>query len=146
VDILPNLQTGLINAVPLPTSYALAAQVDRTAPNMLDLAWVPLVGALIVTKKTWEAIEPETREAMRQAAAEAGMKIKAEGRRESVESVEAMRKRGLTVNALTPETEAQWRRETEAAYPKIRGTIVPADIFDEVTNQLAIYRAGRASQ
>jgi TRAP-type C4-dicarboxylate transport system substrate-binding protein len=146
VDILPNLQTGLINAVPLPPSYALTAQVDRPAPNMLDLAWVPLVGALVVTKKTWEAIAPETREAMRQAAVEAGAKIKAEGRRESVESVEAMRKRGLTVNPLTPEAEARWRRETEAAYPKIRGTIVPADIFDEVTNQLAIYRAGQASQ
>ena len=146
VDILPNLQTGLINAVPLPPSYALAGQVDLAAPNMLDLAWAPLVGALVVTKKTWDAIPPETRDAMRQAAAGAGARIKAEGRRESVESVKAMRKRGLTVNPLTPEAEAQWRREMEAVYPKIRGPIVPADIFDEVTNQLAIYRAGQAEK
>jgi len=143
VDILPNLQTGLINAAPLPPSYALAGQVDRVAPNMLDLAWVPLVGALVVSKKTWDAISPETRDAMSQAAAEAGTKMKAEGRRESVESVEAMRKRGLTVHPLTPEAEVQWRREMETVYPKIRGSIVPADIFDEVTNQLAIYRAGQ---
>ena len=143
VDILPNLQTGLINAAPLPPSYALAGQVDRVAPNMLDLAWVPLVGALVVSKKTWDAISAETRDAMRQAAVEAGAKMKAEGRRESVESVEAMRKRGLTVHPLTPEAEAQWRREMETVYPKIRGSIVPADIFDEVTNQLAIYRAGQ---
>ena len=146
VDILPNLQTGLINAIPLPPSYVLASQVDRAAPNMLDLAWAPLVGALVVTRKTWEAIPPETRDAMRQAALEAGVRIKAEARRESVESVEAMRKRGLIVNPLTPEAEAQWRREIEAAYPKIRGTIVPADIFDEVTNQLALYRAGQPKQ
>jgi TRAP-type C4-dicarboxylate transport system substrate-binding protein len=143
VDILPNLQTGLINAVPLPPTYALAGQVDQSAPNMLDLAWTPLVGALVVTKKTWEAIPAETREAMRQDALAAGAKIKAEGRRESVESVEAMRKRGLTVNPLTPEAETQWRQEMEKVYPKIRGLIVPADIFDEVTSQLKIYRAGR---
>ena len=49
-DILPNLQTGLINAVPLPPSIALAIQVDNAAPNMLDLNWVPLVGAAIMTK------------------------------------------------------------------------------------------------
>lgn len=146
VDILPNLQTGLINAVPLPPTYALAGQVDRSAPNMLDLAWTPLVGALVVTKKTWDTIPPETRDAMRQAALEAGVKIKTEGRRESVESVEAMRKRGLTVNPLTPEAEAQWRHEIDLIEPKIRGTMVPADIFDEVTNQLAIYRAGRAAK
>jgi TRAP-type C4-dicarboxylate transport system substrate-binding protein len=143
VDILPNLQTGLINAASLPPSYALAGQVDRVAPNMLDLAWAPLVGALVVSKKTWDAIPAETREAMGQAAVEAGAKMKAEGRRESVESVEAMRKRGLTVHPLTPEAEAQWRREMETVYPKIRGSIVPADVFDEVTNQLAIYRAGQ---
>ncbi|MGD1084784.1 MAG: TRAP transporter substrate-binding protein DctP [Verrucomicrobiota bacterium] len=146
VDILPNLQTGLINAAALPPNYALAGQVDRAAPNMLDLAWAPLVGALVVTKKTWDDIPPETRDAMSQAAVEAGAKMKAQGRRESVESVEAMRKRGLTVHPLTPEAEAQWRREIEAAYPKIRGSIVPADIFDQVTNQLAIYRAGQPKQ
>jgi TRAP-type C4-dicarboxylate transport system substrate-binding protein len=143
VDILPNLQTGLIDAAPLPPSYALAGQVDRVAPNMLDLAWAPLVGALVISKKTWDAIPPENRDAIRQAAVEAGAKMKAQGRRESVESVQAMRKRGLTVNPLTPEAEAQWRREMEPVYLKIRGSIVPADIFDEVTNQLAIYRAGQ---
>jgi hypothetical protein len=29
----------------------------------------------------------------------------------------------------------------EQAWPKIRGTVVPADIFDEVMSQLKIYRA-----
>jgi TRAP-type C4-dicarboxylate transport system substrate-binding protein len=144
VDILPNLETGLINAVPLPPSYALAGQVDRAAPNMLDLAWTPLVGALVISKKTWDAIAPETREAMKQTALEAGTRIKAEGRRESVESVEAMRKRGLVINPLTAKAEEQWRREMETVYHKIRGTIVPADIFDEVTNQLAMHRGGQA--
>lgn len=144
VDILPNLQTGLINAVPLPPSIALASQVDAAAPHMLDLAWAPLVGAAVITKKTWEAIPPEGRDALRKAATEAGKLIKADGRRESVESVEAMRKRGLRVHALTPDVEAEWRREVEAAYPRIRGPIVPADMFDEVVKQLKAYRAARA--
>ena len=83
------------------------------------------------------------REAVRRAAAETGKLIKADGRRESVESVEAMRKRGLTVHPLTPEVEAEWRQEVETMYPKIRGRIVPAEIFDEIVKQLADYRAGR---
>ncbi len=144
VDILPNLQTGLINAVPLPPSIALAGQVDGPAPHMLDLDWAPLVGAAVMTKKTWDTIPLEGRDALRKAATETGKLIKADGRRESVESVEAMRKRGLTVHAVTPEVEAEWRREVEAAYPKIRGPIVPADIFDEVVKQLQAYRAARA--
>jgi TRAP-type transport system periplasmic protein len=143
VDILPSLQTGLINGVPLPPSYALAGQVDVAAPNMLDLAWAPLVGALVITKKTWDSIRPEGRAAVRQTALETGKLIKADGRRESVESVEAMRKRGLNVHSVTREIEGEWRAEAEKLYPKIRGTMVPADIFDEVVKQLAAYRADR---
>ena len=144
VDILPNLQTGLINAVPLPPSIALAGQVDGAAPHMLVLDWAPLVGAAVITKKSWDAIPLEGREALRKAATETGKLMKADGRRESVESVEAMRKRGLRVHAVTPEVEAEWRREAGAADPKNRGGIVPADIFDEVVKQLKAYRAARA--
>ncbi len=143
VDILPNLQTGLINCVPLPPTYALAGQVDTVAPNMLDLAWAPLVGAVVITKKTWDSIPAQGQEVLRKAAAEAGKLIKADGRRESAESIEAMRKRGLKVHTLTPEVEAEWRREVDAMYPKIRGRIVPAEIFDEVVKNLEVYRAGR---
>ena len=144
VDILPNLQTGLINAVPLPPSIALAGQVDGAAPHMLVLDWAPLVGAAVITKKSWDAIPLEGREALRKAATETGKLMKADGRRESVESVEAMRKRGLRVHAVTPEVEAEWRREAEAAYPKIRGVIVPEAMFDEVVKRLKAYRAARA--
>lgn len=141
VDILPNLQTGLINAVPLPPSIALAGQVDKVAPNMIELNWVPLVGAAVITKKSWDAIPPETQAALRKSAAEAGRLIKADGRRESTESVEAMRKRGLKVHPVTPELEAEWLREVEPACAKIRKTIVPEDIYDEVVAQMKTYRA-----
>jgi len=143
VDILSSLQTGLINAVALPPSIALAGQVDGAAPHMLDLPWAPLVGATVVTKKIWDGIPPDGREALRRAAAETGKLMKADARRESVESVEAMRKRGLKVHPVTPEGEAEWRREAEAAYPRIRGVIVPADIFDAVVGELKAYRAAR---
>src|SRR5579862_6679023 len=38
-DILPGLQTGLIDAVPTIASWALAAQIDHVAPHMLDMRW-----------------------------------------------------------------------------------------------------------
>jgi TRAP-type C4-dicarboxylate transport system substrate-binding protein len=144
VDILPSLQTGLTDAVPLPPSIALASQVDRAAPHMLDLPYAPLVGAAVMVKKTWDAIPLEARDTLLKVAAEAGKLIKADGRRESVESVEAMRKRGLQVHPVPPDAEAEWRRTMEAAYPTIRGPIVPADIFDEVVKELQAYRAAGA--
>jgi len=140
-DILPGLQTGLIDCLCVPPTIALAIQLDSPAPHMLDMNWVPLVGAAIINKKTWDSLSPEAQAALRQSAREAGKLIKADGRRENVESIEAMRKRGLKIHTVTPEINAQWDQVAEQAWPKIRGTVVPADIYDEVMSQLKIYRA-----
>lgn len=140
-DIVPGLGTGLIDAVPLPPFYAMAAQVDSRAPYMLDLNWAPLVGALVVRKETWEKIPEATRVKLLEAAAKAGAEIKATGRREMAESVAAMEKRGLKVQTVSPEIEAEWRAISEKVYPNIRGKLVPADIFDETMRLLAECRA-----
>lgn len=140
VDILPNLQTGLITAVPLPPFIALATQVDGPAPHMLDLNWAPLVGALVLSKETWDNTPLASREAITQAATEAGKKVKADNRKESSEAVEAMKKRGLKVQSVTPDVEAEWRSAVDTVYPSIRGRIVPEDIFDKVLSLLKEYR------
>jgi len=52
-----------------------------------------------------------------------------------------MKKRGLTVNPVTAETLQAWRSTVEAEiHPRLRGTIVPSDIFDEVVRLLHDYR------
>lgn len=140
-DILPSLQTGLIEAVPSTPFYALAGQFYGPAPHMLELNWAPLVGGAVISKKTWDTIPSTTREELLKAAAEAGDQIKGKSRAESAQSVETMKKRGLTVHAMTTEVEAEWRKVAEEVYPKIRGTIVPADMFDEVRRLLQEYRA-----
>jgi TRAP-type C4-dicarboxylate transport system substrate-binding protein len=140
-DIVPSLQTKLIDAVPLPPFFAMASQVDTRAPYMLDINWAPLVGALVVRKATWEKIPAETRAKLQEAAATAGREIKAASRREMIDSVIAMEKRGLKVTKLTPEQEKEWRAVCEATYPRVRGPVVPADIYDQTMKLLAEFRA-----
>jgi hypothetical protein len=48
-----------------------------------------------------------------------------------------MKKRGLTVHSVPPELEQEWRKFAEEFYPKIRGSMVPAEMFDEVRRLLA---------
>ncbi|HLP00559.1 MAG TPA: TRAP transporter substrate-binding protein DctP [Opitutaceae bacterium] len=140
-NILPGLQTGLIDAVPLPPFFAMAMRADERAPHMLELNWAPLIGALVVRKESWEKIPEATRAKLMESARTAGAEIKATGRREMDESVAAMEKRGLKVQKVSPEIEAEWRAISEQVYPKIRGKLVPADIFDEALRLLAECRA-----
>ena len=140
-DILPSLQTGLINAVPVTPFYALAGQICPPARNMLELNWAPLVGATVIAKKTWDTIPAATREVLLKSARAAGEQMKATGRAEGEQSVETMKKKkGLKVQAVNPQVEAEWRQIAESVYPKIRGNMVPADMFDEVQRLLREYR------
>jgi len=139
-DILPALQTGLIEVAPATPYYALAAQFNGPAPYMLDLNWAPIVGALVVTKKAWDAMSPAGQDALREAAGKAGTEMRSKARAEVDEAVAAMVKRGLKVTPLTPALDAEWRDFAAGIYPQIRGKLVPAETFDEVTRLLAEYR------
>ena len=145
-DILPALQTGMVSMVPSTPFWALTLQFYKHAPYMLELDWAPMVGALIVTRKAWDGMSPAGREALRRAAAEAETELRALSRREHQESVEAMKKRGLKVQALTPEVEAEWRRAADQMQPLVRGNMVPAEFYDQVQGLLREYRANGGAQ
>jgi TRAP-type transport system periplasmic protein len=140
-DILPGLQTGLINAVPVTSAWALATQIDVSAQHMLDIRWVPVVGAAVITRTGWDSLSPAGREAMRRGAVKAAADLRARRTSSDLEAIEAMRKRGLQVHSLTPEQEAEWRQLAESVYPRIRGAMVPADMFDAVQAALSDHRA-----
>jgi TRAP-type C4-dicarboxylate transport system substrate-binding protein len=144
-DILPALQTGMIDMVPSTPFWALTLQIYPHARHMLELDWAPLVGAIVVTRALWDAMSPEGREALRAAAEDAGVRMRALSRREQQEAVEAMRKRGLVVHPVTPEVEAEWRAMAETLYPQVRGRMVPAAMFDEVQRLLREHRAAKGA-
>ncbi len=139
-DIMLGLNTDMINVVPLPPLVALASQLYGPAPHMLDLNWSPIVGAAVIRLDLWEKFTPEVRKKLRADAEAAGAKIREEGRTESDKSVEAMVAKGLKVTPVPPAAEQEWQHLADDVYPKIRGSVVPADVFDEVLRYLADYR------
>jgi TRAP-type C4-dicarboxylate transport system substrate-binding protein len=142
-EILTGLQTGLVNVLSAPPIFVLAGQLDLKAPHMLQLNWAPLVGAAVVKKEIWDTIPKDIQLNLLAAAEKSGAEIQAKSRLENSNAVDAMVKRGLKVNTVTPELEEAWRRTAETFYPGIRGAFVPKDIFDEVERLLKDYRAQR---
>ena len=144
-DVLTSLQTGLVDTVPDAPFLTLAGQYHSVARHMVALPWVPLVGATVITKKAWDAIPAQQQSAFRTAAREAGRQMQARGREESLQAIEAMRKRGLQVTPASPELIDEWQHFCEVVYPRMRGTMVPADMFDRVLQLVKQYRQGGGS-
>jgi TRAP-type C4-dicarboxylate transport system substrate-binding protein len=142
-DALTGLQTGMVNALATVPLHALTSQFFTVTHHMLEVNWLPLVGALIMTKGSWDALSSAEREAMLKSAAECGQEFQAQGYAENQQAVDVMKKRGLQVHSVAAEEEAEWRRFSEGLYPNVRGRIVPADTFDQVVQILREYRASQ---
>ena len=134
---------GARSTITSPIAFTLKdtyGQFNGPAPHMLDIKWVPIVGACVLTRKVWESLSPLGRDELMRAAQQAGASIRQHARDEDTESIEAMKRRGLQVAIPTAEVDAEWRRVVEQAYPGIRGSLVPAETFDEVMALLRDYR------
>ena len=145
-NVLTSLHSGMVDTITTAPFLALAGQYDTVAKNMLDIPWVPLVGGTVITTKAWNSIPPQYHDAFRQAAIQAGQQMQARGRQQSLEAVEAMKKRGLQVHPVSPQLLDEWQKFAQAVYPLMRNKMVPADVFDEVLRLLQEYRStkGRA--
>jgi TRAP-type transport system periplasmic protein len=140
-DVLIQMQTGGVDAVPTVPILALSGQYYTIAKHMTALNWLPLVGATVITKQAWDGVPPAMRPVLLEAAADAGRKIQDASRRENEEAVETMKtKLNVTVHAVSGQPEEEWRSLAESIYPKIRGPMVPADMFDQARRLVDEYR------
>ncbi len=146
-DIFTGLQTGLVDAIQGPPLFALANQWYVGARNMLDIKFAQLVGATLIAKDVWDKIPPQTQKGMMAAAQTAGVALREEIRKAEANAIPLMQQFGLNVVHADPAAVEQWRKLAESIYPKIKGTMVPPDLFDEVVRLRDEYRkshAGRA--
>jgi TRAP-type C4-dicarboxylate transport system substrate-binding protein len=128
-DIVPSLQTGMIDCVPNVPLYVLTARLFEKANNMMDAPWSYMLGATLVRKETWEKIAPDVRAKLLAISEELGRKVDAEVKRLNTDAIAAMQKQGLKVVPTDP---TPWRAAMEKTWPIVRGGVVPAAFFDQV--------------
>lgn len=140
-EITTALQTGLVDAVPTTAQAAVLMRWHDHAKHLTGATWTPLVGALIIDQKVWDGIEPALRDKLASAAVTAGQKLQTMNRDVDAESIAEMKKRGLVVNPIPPEAQAQWKAKVDAAQGRIRGDYAPAALYDQAKAARDAYRA-----
>jgi len=122
---------------------ALGLQWYRQTPYMIDIDLAPLIGATIVTKKSWETIPQGSRASLSAAGHELGESLAKQIPGLDDEAVQEMVKRGLTV--VTPEDTgdhvAAWKKLADQLATHMRGTMVPADVYDLAVKAREEFRA-----
>ena len=134
---LPN---GMIDAAPMPPYAASLMQVHRDAKYMLAVDFAPLFGALVVTNSAWNKISAEDKAVVAAAAKSTEKRLLGEAVQLDASSIAAMKTRGLTVNTPDAKALATFRSEADRLVATIRGTLVPADIYDAVVRERDAFR------
>ncbi len=141
-DLLPSLQTGLVDAFAAPPTAALAFQWFALAPNMTDLRWQPLLGITVINLRQWEAIPQELRPALEKAADETGAEMEQKIRKLEVDAVSVMQQHGLKIVPVPESAQEQWRTlVTEKGYPAFVGPRFTKEMFDRIESIIREYRA-----
>ena len=140
-DVLPSLQSGLINAFPSTRLGALSLQWFALSKNMLDVPWAPLLGATVISKDVWDQIPAEYHDDFKKAARRIGEEVRPTIRKQDEKAVKVMEQYGLTVNSVDPATRAKWEAIGKEAAEIWGSKALPADIFAEVKRLVAEYRA-----
>src|SRR5262249_13695580 len=142
-DILPALQTGMIDALPSPPLAANLLQWYRKAPYMADIGLGPLAGALIITKSAWSKISAADQAAILAACKKTEKRLEVDIPGQDSMPVVEMTKRGLMVVHIAPAEAKVWRATAESFAGQLREKTVPREILDlAVRERDAVRKAG----
>ncbi|OEU45197.1 MAG: hypothetical protein BBJ60_04245 [Desulfobacterales bacterium S7086C20] len=141
IDLLPSLQTGLVDSFPAPPTAALLFQMFALAPHMTDFRWQPLPGTTVISMRQWNKIPPDLRPVLEDTAREIGARLQKRILELEKEAIAAMKEHGLTVHPVSPPVEEAWRTLLrEEGYPVFVGPRISKEMFDTVSSLLDEYR------
>ncbi len=140
-ELQANLETGLVDVFAVPPLVAAGYQWFASAPHMLDMRFVPIVGSVLIDNDVWDALPEDQQVLMREAAALAAQEIQSAVRNQEKAAIEEMTKYGLKVIRPDETALAEWRREVDKAYPGLRGRYAPAELMDEARSWRDSHRA-----
>ncbi len=139
-DMVGGLKRGMIEAAPSPAYGASLLQIFRDAPFMLDVKLAPLVGATVLTNDAFNKMSAADQKAILAEAAKLEARFMSEAPKLDATAVGTMQQRGLKVTATTPAMMTEFRKTADAMVQTMRGTLVPADVFDAALQARNAYR------
>jgi hypothetical protein len=108
---------------------------------MLDLHVGPLLGALVVTTRAWNALSPDDQATVTAAAKAFEKSTSSTVPAKDLASVDEMKNRGLTVTQMASSDAAVLYAEIDKLVASMRGDMVPADMYDAAKKARDAYRA-----
>ena len=118
-DVLPSLQTGIIDTVASSPIGTLALQWHSQVKYLTDLPLSYFVGVLAVDQKAFNKIEPADQAIVRDVMQRVFKEVDKQNRQDNVAAYNALLKQGIKVVKPSAQEQAEWEKDAAIATQKI---------------------------
>lgn len=142
VDVLTSLQTGLVNGVYISPYAAIALQWNTRVKYMMSVPLADACGAVIVSKKTFDALSPDLQEILLRNGRKYLTELTKRSRQENADAIPTMKKNGLQVIEVnSPTTLKEYAATGKQARQALAGKLYDQGFLDRVEKSLAEFRS-----
>ncbi len=139
-EVLPSLQTGLIDAFYAPPLAAIALQWFSQISYMSSEGYTRATGGMLIARSRWEAIPTQLRMILKDVARKYAQEVVMKTRRENQEALAALERHGIRMVDLDPLERRQLLQVSRELWSEQAGTLYPRALLDEVNSLLKQYR------
>lgn len=131
-SVLTSLQTGMVDGVYNSPQGLIALQWNSRVRYALDFRLTQSVGALVVTRKAWNALTPDQQRIVREASRRNCEQLVREGREDNRKALEALKRQGVQLTTLSGEDRKRVRQAADKVADGLVGELFPADLLRQV--------------
>ena len=118
-DVLPSLQTGVVNAFSNSPYGAIALQWYSKASYVTDLKLAMVIGGSVLTSKAWNQLPPAHQAAVKRVGEEHHGKLLRQIRSDNDAAVSTLKSKGIQI--VAPSDFAQWKAAAETTRANLTG-------------------------
>ena len=142
-DVLPSLQTGLINACYGSPLSTLALQWYTKVKYMTSMHISQAIGATVITKKEFDKLDAATQKTLMSDSLTFQAKLLKTLRSENEKALTSMKAAGLQVVESPPQMVKDFTTEAMAIRPKLEPSVYTHEFRMKVEKLVADFRAGK---
>jgi len=141
-DVLVGLQTGMVDVVYVPPTYAISLQWFTKIKYMTDTPLVYLSGGIVVKKDTFKQIPQPFQNVIVESCQHHLDQLKIVTRNENQEAIRVMVKQGVKIITPSKDQIDEFKRLSNKAMDHISGATFSTNVLNEVRAYLDSYRRG----
>jgi TRAP-type transport system periplasmic protein len=139
-DLMAALQNGMVEAFYAPPLVAASFQWFGIAKHMCSIKVAPLIGGIVITKKTWDEIPADMRPKLVKSAKQIVDNLFDETNALEKNAINVMLKNGLKIHEVPSDGISLWQKEGVKGYNAYVGKTFSRELLQQLQDYLKEYR------